>query len=134
MFKYLLLKTVIDISDVDVVERSRYDMSYKYIPGLAPQETGLIAPSSLCKFRHLRLKDRNLLNQLIGRTVSVAIEKGIIKSKSIIVDATHTGSRSNPCSRVEILRFRSGLLRRTHYDVDASVREGLPLKNEDNQS
>jgi hypothetical protein len=78
------------------------------------------------------LKDRDLLNQLIGRTVSVAIEKGIIKSKSIIVDAAHTGSRRNPCSRVEILRFRSGLLRKTLYDVDGSVREGLPLKNEDN--
>ena len=30
MFKYLLLKTIYDISDVDVVERSRYDMSFKY--------------------------------------------------------------------------------------------------------
>jgi len=26
MFKYLLLKTIFDISDLDVVERSRYDM------------------------------------------------------------------------------------------------------------
>ena len=26
MFKYLLLKTIYDISDVDLVERSRYDM------------------------------------------------------------------------------------------------------------
>lgn len=26
MFKYLLLKTIYDISDVDVVERSQYDM------------------------------------------------------------------------------------------------------------
>lgn len=27
MFKYLLLKVIYDLSDVDVVERSRYDMS-----------------------------------------------------------------------------------------------------------
>ena len=27
MFKYLLLKTIYTVSDVDVVERSRYDMS-----------------------------------------------------------------------------------------------------------
>lgn len=30
LFKYLLLKTIFDISDVDVVERSRYDLSFKY--------------------------------------------------------------------------------------------------------
>ncbi len=30
MFKYLLLKTIYDISDVDVVERSRFAMSFKY--------------------------------------------------------------------------------------------------------
>ncbi|PFK06370.1 IS5/IS1182 family transposase, partial [Bacillus cereus] len=30
MFKYLLLKAIYDLSDVDVVERSKYDMSFKY--------------------------------------------------------------------------------------------------------
>lgn len=30
LFKYLLLKTIFDLSDVDVVERSKYDMSFKY--------------------------------------------------------------------------------------------------------
>jgi len=29
MFKYLLLKAIFDLSDVDLVERSRYDMSFK---------------------------------------------------------------------------------------------------------
>ena len=30
MFKYLLLKTIYDLSDIDVVERSKYDMSFKF--------------------------------------------------------------------------------------------------------
>jgi len=29
MFKYLLLKTIFNVSDVDVVERFKYDMSFK---------------------------------------------------------------------------------------------------------
>jgi transposase len=33
MFKYLLLKTIYTVSDVDVVERSLYDMSFKYFFG-----------------------------------------------------------------------------------------------------
>lgn len=37
MFKYLLLKAIFDLSDVDIVERSRYDMSFKYFPGMAPK-------------------------------------------------------------------------------------------------
>ena len=131
MFKYLLLKTIFDISDVDVVERSRYDMSFKYFLGLAPEETELINPSSLCKFRKLRLKDKDMLNLLISKTVSIAIEKGVIRSKAIIVDATHTGSRSNPYSPVEILRLRSKQLRKSLYDSDESIKDNLPDKNVD---
>ena len=59
---------------------------------MAPEEA-VIDPSSLTKFRKLRLKDVNLLDLLINKTVGIAIEKGIIKSKSIIVDATHTKAR-----------------------------------------
>ncbi|KAA6304158.1 hypothetical protein EZS27_044198, partial [termite gut metagenome] len=65
MFKYLLLKTIYDISDVDVVERSRFDMSFKYFLEMTPEEE-VINPSSLTKFRKLRLKDTDLLNLLIG--------------------------------------------------------------------
>jgi hypothetical protein len=52
-------------------------------------EDDVIDPSLLTKFRRQRLKDVNLLDMLISKTVGVAIEKGIITSKSIIVDATH---------------------------------------------
>ena len=89
MFKYLLLKTIYTVSDVDVVERSRFDMSFKYFLEMAPEED-VINPSTLTKYRKLRLKDTDLLNLLISKTVSIAVEKGIIRSKSIIVDATHT--------------------------------------------
>lgn len=114
MFKYLLLKSIYAISDVDVVERSRYDMSFKYFLGMTPEED-VINPSSLTKFRKLRLKDSDLLNLLIGKTVRIAIEKGIIKSKSIILDATHTLSRSNPFSALEVLKERSKILRKAVY-------------------
>ncbi len=130
LFKYLLLKVVYNISDVDVVERSRVDMSFKYFLGMAPEDN-VINPSTLTKFRRLRLKDTDLLNLLIGKTVSIAIEKGIIKSKSIIVDATHTKSRSNPLSPMEVLRERSKLLRKMVYSVDENLKDQLPEKNLD---
>lgn len=54
MFKYLLLKSIYDVSDVDVVERSKYDISFKYFLDMAPEED-VIEPSSITKFRKLRL-------------------------------------------------------------------------------
>lgn len=106
MFKYLLLKSIFDLSDVDVVERSKYDMSFKYFLEMAPEED-VINPSSLTKFRKMRLKDMNLLDMLINKTVSIALEKGIIKSKSIIVDATHTQARYNQKKPCEVLREKA---------------------------
>jgi len=131
MFKYLLMKTIYNISDVDVVERSRFDMSFKYFLEMTPEEE-VINPSSLTKFRKLRLKDTDLLNLLIGKTVSIAIEKGIIRSKSIIVDATHTASRSNPLSPIEVLKERARQLRKVVYSTDENWKERMSKKNEDN--
>lgn len=130
MFKYLLLKTIFDVSDVDVVERSRYDMSFKYFLEMAPEDD-VINASSLTKFRKLRLKDTDLMSLLIGKTVTIALEKGIIKSKSIIVDATHSRSRSNPFSALEVLKERSKILRKTIYDIDENAKNSLPSKNTD---
>jgi transposase len=131
MFKYLLLKTIYDVSDVDVVERSHFDMSFKYFLEMTPEED-VINPSSLTKFRKLRLKDTDLLNLLIGKTVSIAIEKGIIRTKSIIVDATHSLSRSNPLSPIEVLKERARQLRKVVYSTDENWKERMPKMNEDN--
>ena len=46
MFKYLLLKTIYNLSDIDVVERSKYDMSFKFFLDMTPEEA-VINPSSL---------------------------------------------------------------------------------------
>ncbi len=121
MFKYLLLKVIYNISDVDVVERARYDMSFKYFLGLTPEETNLINPSSLTKFRRLRLKDMELLDLLIKKTVSIAIEVGVLKSKTVIVDATHTYSRSNPISAAKSLEYYCKTVIKVVNSVDDSM-------------
>ena len=131
MFKYLLLKSIFDLSDLDIVERSKYDMSFKYFLDMAPEEE-VIESSSLTKFRKLRLKDVNLLDMLINKTVEIAIEKEIIKSKSIIVDATHTKSRYNQKSPKEILMDRSKKLRKVIYDIDETMKEKFPTKSTTN--
>lgn len=127
MFKYLLLKVIFDLSDIDVVERSKYDMSFKYFLCMAPEDD-VIEPSSLTKFRKLRLKDMNILDMLINKTVEIAIDKGIIKSKSIIVDSTHTKARYNQKSPKEILTDRSRKLRKSVYEIDENMKKKFPPK------
>ena len=128
MFKYLVLKTIYKLSDVDVVEHSRYDMSFKYFLGMAPEDD-VINPSSLTKFRKLRLKDKELLNLLISKTVSLAIEKGIIKSNGIIIDSTHTESKYTPLQPTDVLRIRSSMLCKAVRDVDENF--SFPTVNGD---
>ena len=77
LFKYLMIKAIDNLSDVDVVEHSRYDLSYKRFLGLMPEDN-VIDPSLLTKFRRQRLKDVNLLDMLIAKTVGVAISDELL--------------------------------------------------------
>lgn len=128
MFKYLLLKDMYEVSDADLVERTRYDMSFKFFLDLAPEETNLIHPSLLTKFRRLRLKNIDLLDKLISKTVSIAIEQGIKLSKAIIVDATHTHARYHQKSAEEMMLERAKRLRKEVYQVDEGFKEHFPKK------
>lgn len=128
LFKYLLLKCIFNLSDVDVVEQSQYDLSFRYFLGMDLEE-GLINPSTLSKFRKLRLNDSNLLDLLINKTLELGLEKGVIKSNSIIVDSTHTRSRFKVLSPIEELRKRSKELRKSLYEIKDKSSCFLPERN-----
>lgn len=98
LFKYLFLKHLYNLSDSGVVERSMYDLSFKYFLDLTPEES-VIHPSLLTKFRKQRLKDTDFLNLLINKSVELAIEAGVMNSKTIIIDSTHTESRFNKTTK-----------------------------------
>ena len=89
LFKYLLLKTMNPASDRDLVARSYTDMSYKYFLGLNPEDD-VIDPSLLTVFRRQRMKDIDLMDLLIRSTIDKAKALGLLSSKKIIVDSTHT--------------------------------------------
>lgn len=130
MFKYLFLKVYYDLSDRDVVERAHFDMSFKYFLDIAPEDQ-VIHPSLLAKFRRQRLKDIDLLQLLIGKTVQMALEKGILDASSIIMDATHTVSKYNKQTPVQILRERAKQLRKSVYAVKEEMKEVFPEKNKE---
>ena len=127
LFKYLMLKDMKELSDEDLVEQSRYDMSFKYFLGYRPEDD-VISPSLLTKFRKLRLVDEGIMDKLIGKTVEIAIEQGVLKSNSIIVDSTHTVSRYHNRRPHEVLQEQAKRLRKAVYHVDESMKEKFPAK------
>jgi hypothetical protein len=147
MFKYLLLKNYHKLSDVDLVERTRTDMVFKYFLGYTPEETHLIDPSTLTKFRreHLvvyktdennqrvKVKDESekMLNKMIAVTVEIALEKGVIKKENdIIIDSTHSNSIYQHISPRQKMIKQAKELRKVVYHRDESMKEKMPAKRE----
>jgi hypothetical protein len=94
---------------------------------MAPEDP-VINPSSLTKFHKLRHQDVGLLDMLIQKTIEIALEKDLIKSRTIIVDVTHTKARYNQKSPKEILMEKSKNLRKTVYQIDKKMKEKFPSK------
>ena len=134
MFKYLLLKRMYKLSDKDLVNRSKHDMSFKFFLGMAPEDP-VIDASSLTNFRKLRLKDMNLLDLLIQRTTEIAIEHGLIEIKAaLIVDATHSHSRYRSRSVAQYLNEQAKAVRKATYDFDETMKEKYPKKPAENNA
>ena len=141
MFKYLLLKNHFKLSDEDLIERTRTDMLFKYFLGYTPEETKLIHPSLLTKFRRERLGNpkendetktaTGLMDKLIAKTVAIAIEKGLIKIKTTIInDSTHTNAMYSRISPREELIRQAKNLRKSIYQIDETYKDKMPKKRE----
>jgi Transposase DDE domain./Transposase domain (DUF772). len=131
MLKYILLKTAFKLSDRDLVRNVKTDMQMKYFLEYSPEETNLINPSSLTKFRRLRLKDTNLLDLMIEKTIEIAIENGVLEIENkLIVDSTHTNARFQHISPREDLLKRAKELRKAVYAIDASMKDKMPKKKD----
>ena len=125
LFKYLVIKMEEDLSDVDLVERSMTDLSLKRFLGYMPEDR-VIDPSTLTRFRRERLKDVELLNLLLSKTVAIAAAKGILKSKTLIIDGTHTTSKYRFLSPYEALRKRCKELVKRATEIKPSAANDIP--------
>ena len=131
MFKYILLKSKYKLSDRDLITRTKTDMLFKYFLGYNPEDLSFIDPSSLSKFRRLRLADTSLLDVLIQKTVDLAKTENIISMKTrLIMDSTHTNAMFQHVSPREELINRGKALRKAVYEVDDTMKEQMPRKRE----
>jgi transposase len=90
LMKLLFLQCLYTLSDVKVIEEANVNLAYLYFLGLNPEDK-LPDPSLLAKFRTLRL-GQNTLDEVLTEIVRQCVDKGIIKSDSVSIDATHIGA------------------------------------------
>ncbi len=126
MFKIMFLKRLYDLSDEVLVDNLGYNMAFKYFIGLDPEDH-TIDPSLLTKFRKTRITE-DILEEMLAETIRQAIEKGLLKSRSIIVDSTHSASKGNPETPTQILRRLSKALRKEIYQTQPDLAEQFPDK------
>jgi len=127
MFKYLFLKAYANLSDVDLIRRAKTDLAFKLFLDLAP-EADVINPSSLTKFRRLRLRDSGLLDRMIAHTVQIAKAHGLLKDDVLIVDATHSQARYGRKPLRQAVNEEATALRRACYALAPQMKGRFPEK------
>ncbi len=110
MFKLCFLKKLYDLSDERLISSAQTDMAYKYFLGLSP-EAKMIDASLLTKFRKTRITE-DILEDMLKETIQQAISKGLVRSGTIIVDATHTEAAVRAKTVTQVLRDLSRQLRK----------------------
>ncbi|WP_058307916.1 IS1182 family transposase [Gracilibacillus massiliensis] len=144
MFKYLMLKQFYSLSDEDVIQRAKTDLAFKFFLDIAPEDD-VIDASSLSKFRKLRITEymkktgeeekesetervQYFLDQLIQKTVEIAVAHGLMEGTTLIVDSSHTTSRFRAQSADQYIKEKAKLVRKTVYQYDESMKEKFPQK------
>ena len=126
MFKLLFLKKLYDLSDEALISSAQTDMAYKFFLDLEP-EAKMIDPSLLTKFRKTRITE-DILEEMLRETIQQALDKGLIRSGTIIVDSTHTNASVRAKSPTQILRDISKQLRKEIYKNTFELSEKFPEK------
>ena len=128
MLKLLFLEMYYDLSDREMVKRAQTDMAIKMFLGLNPEDK-IPDDTLLVKFRTCRI-DEGMLDEFLGETVRQAVQKGVVKSRSIIVDATHSKSKHSPKIPSQILRDMTKELRKEIYKTQGELHSFFPEKPE----
>jgi len=126
MFKQEFLKKLYDLSDEALIQNVRVNMAYKYFLGLNPEDEP-VCSSLMTKFRKTRITE-DILEEMLAETVRQAIDKGLIKSRMIIVDATHSKTSAKHQTPTQILRHLTKNLRKEVYCTQFELSSKFPDK------
>ncbi|MDQ8739525.1 transposase, partial [Paenibacillus sp. LHD-38] len=124
LFRLLFLQILYNLSDERIVQEAQVNLAYKWFLGVNPEEP-LPDASQLSRFRNHRL-GASQVEDVLKQVVSQCVEKGLIKSKTIILDATHTQAGSQKQRPLDVLRDAAKRLLRTVVKRHPKLEKKLP--------
>ncbi|HYE69779.1 MAG TPA: IS1182 family transposase [Anaerovoracaceae bacterium] len=124
LFRLLFLQTLYSLSDERVVQEAQVNLAYKWFLGLNPEDS-LPNPSQLSRFRNHRL-GASEVDEVLKSVARQCIDKGIIKSKTLILDATHTHASVQRERPIEVLQNAAKRLFRVVVKKHPKLEKKLP--------
>lgn len=124
LFRLLFLQTIYDLSDERIVSDTQVNLAYKWFLGLNPEDS-LPDPSQLSRFRNHRL-GVSRVDEILKGIVKQCMDQGLIKSKSIILDATHTLASTQKQKPLQVLQDAAKRLFRTVIKKHPKLEKKLP--------
>jgi hypothetical protein len=124
LFRLLFLQFLYNLSDERVIEESQYNLAYKWFLGLNPEDS-LPDPSQLSRFRRHRL-GANRVEKVLEHIVKQCVEKGLIQSKALILNSTHTIANASKDKPLDVLKKASNRLLKGVKKQHSGLYEKLP--------
>ncbi|WP_031305641.1 IS1182 family transposase [Brevibacillus panacihumi] len=135
LFRLLFLQVLYNLSDERIIQETQVNLAYKWFLGVNPEDN-LPDPSQLSRFRNHRL-GAGAVDEVLKSVVRQCIEKGLVKSKTIIMDSTHTLAASQKQKPLEVLRDAAKRLFRVVVKKHPKLEKKLPklpgLRKEDQE-
>lgn len=124
MCKLLFLQHLYNLSDEKVIEEAQLNIAHLYFLGLNPEDS-LPDKSLLSKFRTQRLEETTL-DEIITEIVKQCVQKGIIESTSISIDATHIEANTIKKTPERLMKHLARKIIKTYEDETKETLEDLP--------
>jgi transposase len=125
LFRLLFLQFLYNLSDERVIEDSQYNLAYKWFLGLNPEDT-LPDSSQLSRFRVHRL-GANRVEKVLEHIVKQCLEKGLIQSKALIIDSTHTIANASKDKPLDVLKKAANRLLKGVKKQYSGLYKKLPI-------
>ena len=124
LFRLLFLQILYNLSDERIIQEAQVNLAYKWFIGINPEDS-LPDASQLSRFRNHRL-GASQVEDVLKHVVGQCMEQGLVKSKSIIMDATHTQAGSQKQRPLDVLRGAAKRLFRVVTKHHPKLEKKLP--------
>lgn len=124
LFRLLFLQILYNLSDERMIQEPQVNLAYKWFIGVNPEDA-LPDASQLSRFRNHRL-GVSQVEDVLKHVVGQCIGKGLVKSKTIIMDATHTHAATQRQQVLNVLREAAKRLFRVVVKRHPKLEKKLP--------